>query len=273
MPTTSPFPVNILNKLKARSQSSRWTMMLKETREFRAYCCNIDSDSIMGVAKEPVIVASFTPNPICVGANMSWDISSSYAPGSTLTGWTVDFGDLSSTSGSDFPNDTISGTHSYASAGTYTIVVNITEGLGLTQESSYEIIVVDCGELIGTELWSYASTDGEGVFFIDWTDADPQWEDKNMGLEDNALFVRSLAMTPSSRVRPPQTHELWAATLGGIFKTIDGGTTWGEVILSEPSNVEFADGTPATLDELDFHKVIFDPTDESTVYILASKDL
>ena len=93
MPATPPIPVGIINKLKARSQSVRFAAVFREVREFRAYCCNINSDNIMGVSKQPVVILTITPNPVCLGNAISWDFTGSYAPGSTITNRAIDFGD------------------------------------------------------------------------------------------------------------------------------------------------------------------------------------
>lgn len=267
--TTLPFSVSRVNKLRARSQALRWSVELLNVRQFRAYCCDINSDGIMGVAKEPVVIADISPNPLCEGYDISWDISSSYAPGSTLTAWEISFGDSSSSSGADFPNDTTSGTHTYAAAGTYDVVITIQEGGGRSQTSTVEVTVVICGEY--PYQWSYAGSDGAGVWFIDWTEATPNWVQKNEGLSGNDLFVRSLVLVPSTKHLSPTKHKLWAATLGGIFKTEDGGNSWTRVSMPDPSNDEFSDSPAATADELDWHHIVLDPDNENTVYVLASK--
>lgn len=274
MPSTPPFPASMLSKLQARQQAVRWKATLKEVRQFRAYCCDIDATSIMGIAKEPVIFANISPTVVCLGESISWDISDSYAPGSTLTTWSVDFGDDSgSTGGATFPSDITSGAYTYTAVGTYTIEIYIEEGLGKNQTSEVEVSVVECadGPIVG-ELWSYASTGGSGVYYIDWSEASPTWVAKNTGLEGDALTVRSMVMKPSSRSKSTANHEIWIATLDGVYRTENGGNSWGKVVMGDPSNLEFGDSAAATEDELDWRKVVFDPTDEDTVYVLATKE-
>jgi hypothetical protein len=127
---TPPLPVAIINRIKARNQSVRWTAILREVREFRAYCCNIDSDNIMNVSKEPVVILTLTPNPICLGSAMAWDFTGSYAPGST----------------------------------TYTVTATVTEGTGVTQTVTEEVNVIDCSDSLLLDN-IYASTDGSGVYY------------------------------------------------------------------------------------------------------------
>jgi PKD repeat protein len=154
---TPPLPTAIVNQIKARNQSVRWAAILREVREFRSYCCNLNSDVIMGVSKEPVVILTLNPNPICLGSAMAWDFTGSYAPGSTITSRDIDFGDSNSDSG-------VSGSHVYAAAGTYTVTATVTEGGGTTQTVEEEINVVDCSDsLLLSSI--YASTDGSGVFF------------------------------------------------------------------------------------------------------------
>jgi PKD repeat protein len=155
--STPPLPAAITNRIKARNQSVRWAAVLREVREFRAYCCNIDSDSIMNVSKEPVAIMTITPNPVCLGNAIAWDFTGSYAPGSTITSYAINFGDSNTDTG-------ISGNHTYAAAGEYTITATVTEGGGLTQTVTQEVNVIDCTD---TNLLNsiYASTDGNGVFY------------------------------------------------------------------------------------------------------------
>jgi PKD repeat protein len=154
---TAPLPVAIVNQIKARNQSVRWAAILREVRQFRSYCCNIDSDSIMNVSKEPVVILTLSPNPICLGNAMSWDFTGSYAPGSTITSRDIDFGDTNTDSG-------VSGNHTYAAVGTYTVSATVTEGGGTTQTVTEEVNVIDCSDsLLLNNI--YASTDGSGVFY------------------------------------------------------------------------------------------------------------
>ena len=43
----------LFDNVVSRTQSARYKSVLKEVRQFRAYCCNIDAAGIMGVSKEP----------------------------------------------------------------------------------------------------------------------------------------------------------------------------------------------------------------------------
>lgn len=154
---TPPLPVAIINRIKARNQSVRWAAILREVRQFRAYCCNVDSDTIMGVSKEPVAIMTISPNPVCLGSAISWSFVGSYAPGSTVTAYSINFGDGNT-------DNVISGNHTYADAGTYTITGTVTEGGGGSQTVTQQINVIDCSDsLLLNNI--YASTDGSGVYY------------------------------------------------------------------------------------------------------------
>jgi PKD repeat protein len=266
--STLPLGAAIVNKLSARRQAVRTTATLKNVRQFRAYCCDIDSDGVMGVAKEPVIIMDLSPNPVCVDAEMSWDLTDSYAPGSTIVSWEIDFGDGNSDTDTDI--GTATGTHTYDNVGTYQVVVTIQEGTGITQTSQEEVTVVDCGE--PPQDWTYVSTYGEGVFFIDWTEASPVWVERNGSLSGDGLFVNSMVMRPGDERKNNQVHELWIATRGGVYMSEDGGRNWYHVTtFDQPSNAEFSDSPAATLDEIEFMHIEFDPNDKDTIYIEARR--
>lgn len=274
MPTTTPFQEGILSKIRAKTQAARFSAVLSDVRQFRAYCCNISANAILGVSKEPVIFLSITPNPICLGHGITWSFAGSYAPGSTLTGWEIDFGDMTNTGGSDFPNDTTSGSHTYATAGTYTITATIEEGLGLSTEIETQVEVLECGTIGPASIfdsWTYLSLDGGGVYFIDWSEDSPTWIAKNAGLTEDALLVRDLEIKPGTKHLSPGSHELWIATKDGVYRTYDGGSTWEKLVMGTPDNSYFAISPALTESDLDWHKVVFNPLDEDMVFVLASK--
>jgi PKD repeat protein len=161
MPATAPLPASITDKLKTRNQSVRWAAILREVREYRAYCCNIDSDNIMGVQKEPVVILTITPNPVCLGNAISADFTGSYAPGSSITNRRLDFGDSTVIDPAG-----VTESHTYATAGTFTVTATLTEGTGITQIVTQEVNVIDCTDtLLLANI--YAATDGSGVWYFE----------------------------------------------------------------------------------------------------------
>ncbi len=161
MPATPPLPNSIVNKIKARSQSVRFVAVLREVRQFRSYCCQIDSDAIMGVPKIPVVILSLSPNPVCLGSVLNWNFTGSYAPGSTVSSRAINFGDSTVVDPAG-----VSGTHTYATAGTFTVTATVREGGGTEQVITEEVNVIDCSNLL---LLSniYAATDGSGVWYFE----------------------------------------------------------------------------------------------------------
>lgn len=159
--STPPWPAATLTKAEARRQSVRFAAVLREVRQFRAYCCAVNSDVIMGVSKEPVPVVSISPNPVCLGVAIAWDFTGSYAPGSTVTRRAIDFGDSTIIDPAG-----VSGNHTYLAVGTYTITATVEEGTGIEQDIEIEVNVIDCADLL---LLSniYASTDGSGVYYFE----------------------------------------------------------------------------------------------------------
>jgi hypothetical protein len=154
---TPPLPAATVNRIKARNQSVKWSAILREVREFRAYVCNIDSDVIMGVSVPPVAIIDLSPNPVCLGNAMAWDLSGSYAPGDTISDYEIDFGDSNDDTGQ-------SGNHTYAAAGTYTVTSTITTTAGLVIAGVNEVDVIDCTDPVLLNS-IYAATDGSGVFY------------------------------------------------------------------------------------------------------------
>jgi PKD repeat protein len=113
----------------------------------------------MGVTKQPSVILTITPNPVCLGNSISWDFTGSYAPGSAITSYSIDFGDGNDDTG-------VSGTHTYAAAGEYTITATVEEGTGLTQTVTQEVNVIDCTDLLLLG-YIYAATDGVGVWYLE----------------------------------------------------------------------------------------------------------
>ncbi|MHA2377409.1 MAG: WD40/YVTN/BNR-like repeat-containing protein [Candidatus Thorarchaeota archaeon] len=140
--------------------------------------------------------------------------------------------------------------------------------MGKTQEIEQEVEVIDCTEglLVG---WVYASLDGDGVWYYDMSSA--TWTERNNGLTGSALNVNSIALRPGDKRLPNTVHQLYAATDGGVFRTHNGGRSWEQILLPDPSNAEFADAPAATVDELVFHKVVYSLEDPELLWVLASK--
>jgi PKD repeat protein len=265
--TTPVLPLSIINKIKSRSQAVRWTVVLKEVRVFAAYCCNINADGIMGVAKAPVPIIDINPNPVCLTEAIDWDLTDSYAPGSTISSWTIDFGDSNNATGSLIAD--AHGSHTYADVGSFTVTVTVEEGGGRSASLTREVNVIDCST--PPVKWVYASTYGHGVWFLDRNAGSIVWESRNAGLAGNALYVHSMVMRPGQDHLKDGSHEIWIATRDGVYKSLDSGNSWAKLMMPDPSNAEFSDSPAAVVGDLDWAHIVFDPIDNDIVYIRAVK--
>lgn len=261
MPTPA-FPNSILTKIRAGKQANRFRATLGQVYEFRAFCCNINSDGIMGVSKQPICDLSLTPNPVCLGDAVNFNLTGSYAPGSAIVQYAIDMGDYTS-------YNVASGSHTYAAVGTYAVTATVTEGLGKYQTATAQVIVVDCSHPM-LMTYTYASTFGYGVYYIDWTAAVPAWEAKNTGLTGTALNVNSMIMNPATKHLPAESQELWIATQGGVFRTFNGGISWSKLNISDPDNTDFAIVPAPTADQLNYICVRMSKVDPDVIYILAA---
>jgi hypothetical protein len=97
------------------------------------------------------------------------------------------------------------------------------------------------------------------------------WTARNTGLTGTALNVNYVVQNPASKHRNSTSHELLIATDDGLYHSISGGRSWAKIVLPDPSNAEFADSPAATVDELTFHWVDYDPTDSTIIYVLGIK--
>jgi len=84
-------------------------------------------------------------------------------------------------------------------------------------------------------------------------------------------LVNWIIQNPSTRHLNSTSHELWIATGGGLFRTLDGGRGWAQITLPDPSNDEFDDSPAATINQLTFHWIDYDPSNNNTLYALAAK--
>jgi hypothetical protein len=97
------------------------------------------------------------------------------------------------------------------------------------------------------------------------------WIARNTGLTGTAQNANYITQNPSTRFLNSTSHELLIATDDGLYHSINGGRQWAKITLPNPSNAEFADAPAATVDELTFHWVDYDPTDDTIIYVLAIK--
>ncbi len=97
------------------------------------------------------------------------------------------------------------------------------------------------------------------------------WTERNVGLTGTAQNVNYITQNPGTRHLSSVNHELLIATDAGIFLSFNGGREWAQIVLPDPSNAEFSDSPAATVDELTFHWIDYDPTNQAIVYVLGVK--
>lgn len=90
------------------------------------------------------------------------------------------------------------------------------------------------------------------------------WTARNNGLTGAALNVNYIAQHPRTRTLRSNNHELLIATDDGLYHSINGGRGWAKITLPDPTG-------GATVDELTFHWVDYDPTNSDIVYVLGIK--
>ena len=96
-----------------------------------------------------------------------------------------------------------------------------------------------------------------------------EWVEVNAGLVDGASqYVTSLALDPSSRTT------IYAGTLGGVFKSQDGGANWISASsgIMNPSNASLAidPQTPDTVYAGTFDGKVYKSTDGGTIWIVVN---
>src|SRR5438093_770485 len=101
--------------------------------------------------KPPVPSFTVTPNPVVVGATVTFNATASYDPDGTITSYSWDFGD-SSPAGSG-----VTKTHAYPLAGTYLVTLNVTDNSSLWSRVTHQVAVRNRGPRIDSSNPSSAS--------------------------------------------------------------------------------------------------------------------
>jgi len=91
--------------------------------------------TIVNISNNPPLASfTFSPSSPTTGQTITFDASSSYDPNRTITSYQWNFGDGSIASG-------IIVTHSYSSAGTYTVTLTVTDNDGLQASISKQVTI------------------------------------------------------------------------------------------------------------------------------------
>jgi glucose/arabinose dehydrogenase len=85
--------------------------------------------------KPPVPSFTASPNPVAVGATVTFDASASYDPDGQITAYSWDFGDSTPAESGNLT------THQYASPGSYDVVLTVTDNESFTNRTSGTVVV------------------------------------------------------------------------------------------------------------------------------------
>src|SRR3989449_2933104 len=113
----------------------------------------------------PTASFTFTSGTILTSASVSFDGSASFDPDGTIVGYAWDFGDGSTGSGA-------TSSHSYSTAGTYTVKLNVTDNSGSTALDTQTVTITDRPPVVTTALSSTNPAPGQAVI-ITITASDP----------------------------------------------------------------------------------------------------
>ncbi len=255
-----------LAKLISHRQASKFQVRTGLLQEFRAICCDIDSDGVMGLTKWPVPFL-LVPSEVCVDYSFSWSMVGSYAPGSTVTTWSVDMGD-----GTVYTTET--GTHTYSTTGVKTIQATVTAANGQSRVATAQTNVIDCDDYVppenpppgGEDSIVYAMTFDKVAGPYWTTDRCVTWTNRANGL--NLTDVRLLGglikkgwQTIQGTEDPEQVIAFCCGGdseneggAGFMARTLNSGGLWESILpdLDDPDLLWYPDGlgtSPGTADE------------------------
>jgi PKD repeat protein len=103
------------------------------------------------VNQPPVAAFTYTPNGLTIGV----DGSTSHDPDGTIASYAWDFGDGATATG-------VTASHPYATAGTYTVALTVTDNLGATNSTSQQVTVVNF-VVLAADTFSRTVTNGFGA--------------------------------------------------------------------------------------------------------------
>ena len=267
---TDPFTGAFVNRLENRTHAYRFTCETGDVVHFRYFCC---ADPYQfTVTKAPVVVADISPDIQCAGVvnGVTVNLDSSYVPLGTIATWRIAWGDgtADDVPPPAWPPGNV--THTYAAAGTFDIRITITDTLGHSSSTTYQVLIVDCalGSILADYMYALSLT--TGPWLRDMTVAVPAWVQHINGLTGNWLNGRDLKVDPHRRHLPVAIRHVWIATQAGVAKSTDNMDNWTQLYnrLNDPRNTA-GDGAPPTKANLDFVGITFNPLVKDEVYILA----
>ena len=243
---TPPFGTALVAGLKGKT-AWKFSTTVGPIFTPRWFCC--DDPAALGIADGKTPVAGFTmsPNPAFTNETVNYDgvtPTYSYDPDGSITAYSWTFEGHTPSSGT-----AASGTLSYASAGTYTIQLIVTDGTGLKSAPARQELVV---QEITLDVWAATSN---GLYHGVAT-SPPTWTSKDTGLSGDDLTTYDVAIDPATQQLADGSKVIWRASAGGIQVSVDGGDNWAEKNPGTVTN-QWSDGTPPTVADLEFKALAF----------------
>lgn len=219
----------------------------------RFFCCDDPNELGISEGKQPVAVIDLSPNPAFVAETVNYTGTASYDPDGSITGYAWLFESHTPSSGT-----ASAGTLNYATGGTYTIQLIVTDGTGLKSAPARTELVIQNEEALQVYI---AQAGSGGIFYKSGTAA---WENKNEDLDLSSQAAYDTKIDPVTQFLPEANKTIWRAGLGGVFASNDGGVNWSDKSPGSVAN-SWGDGTVPTIADLTFREFLFAGT-----YLLVS---
>jgi hypothetical protein len=235
---TTPFGTALVAGLKGKT-AWKFNSTVGPIFTPRFFCCADPNDLGISEGKTPVAHFTLSPNPAGTAETVSYDGSGSYDPDGSITGYAWSFEGHTPSSGT-----ASSGTLSYASGGTYTIQLIVTDGTGLKSAPARKELVI---QEVTLDVWAATSN---GLYHGIAT-SPVTWTSKNSGLSGDDLVVNDVKIDPHTQQDADADKVIWRATVGGVQVSADGGDNWAEKNPGTVTN-QWSDGTAPTIADLEF---------------------
>lgn len=235
---TSPFSTAFSAKLEDPT-AWRFDSELGPTFTPRFFCCTDPNTLGITGGKEPVAIIALSPNPAMEGETVTYTGTSSYDPDGSITDYDWTFEGHTPSSGT-----ATNGTLAWATEGTYTVGLIVTDGTGLRSTPAQAEMVVKAPAFAGFLATS------TGVFYTD-TSGTIVWTEKATGVH------YCVAIDPQTNNQTIDNLTVWRAGSGVVARSTDGGSTWGTITPGTVSNYASDDPAPDA-GSIDYRRLLFD---------------